>query len=379
MAGLSASSGGGWDYIQADTPADPEKGESWYDTDGGSDGNGEAKVYDGTQWDVTGYISHDQLDNVSPADHHDPVTVTAPITRSGQALALAFGNALHVDANDDLAVDESAISHDNISDVSAADHHDPVTVSAPLTRSGQTLALALGNALTTDANDDLALALSSNLTSSGGVLDLSAPVSLGDGKITATPLEVYDAADDARYQLVNGDYNLTIRKRDGSGGFVAALRINGGSGTSVSGVDVVSGTLSEQGNRVATRNYTDSEITTHSGDADAHHSRPTGTQSATPSRSTNWNRQVDPDTSIPVTPPPYVETMDVESSGTSYGSEYVIVRGNGNQITGSVGATETKTITVDSFVREVQCPGSATASLQIKSVTESFPGHTHGI
>ncbi|MBX0322462.1 hypothetical protein EGH21_05400 [Halomicroarcula sp. F13] len=115
MAGLNAAPGGGWDYIQADTPADPEKGESWYDTDGGTDGNGEAKVYDGTQWDVTGYISHDQLNNVSAADHHDPVTVTAPLTRSAQALALALGNALTVDANDDLAVDESAISLSNLS------------------------------------------------------------------------------------------------------------------------------------------------------------------------------------------------------------------------------------------------------------------------
>ncbi|QIO23714.1 hypothetical protein [Haloarcula sp. JP-L23] len=350
MAGLSASSGGGWDYIQSDTPADPEKGESWYDTDGGADGQGEAKVYDGTQWDVTGYISHDQLDNISAADHHDPVTVTAPITRSGQALALAFGNALHVDANDDLAVDESAISHDNISGVSAADHHDPVTVTAPLTRSGQALALALGNALTTDANDDLAVnegAISHDNLSGVSDSDHHNPVTVSN------PLNVDDSQ------------GLTL-------GIGNALYVDGSGNLAVAGNSI-------GGAELEFDPATQPELDSHAGDADAHHSRPTGTQSAQQTRTTNWNRQVDPDTSILVTPPPYVETMDLESSGTSYASEYVIVRGNGNQITGSVGATETKTITVDSFVREVQCPSSATTSLAIKNVTESFPSHTHGI
>jgi len=130
MAGLSAGGGGAFTYIQATEPADPQKGESWYDTDGGTDGNGEAKVYDGTEWDVTGYISHDQLNNISPADHHDPVTVGAPLARSGQALALGYtdpfmvdvnddlalsiANALTLDANNDLAVDESAIGLSNL-------------------------------------------------------------------------------------------------------------------------------------------------------------------------------------------------------------------------------------------------------------------------
>ncbi|GGK63500.1 hypothetical protein [Haloarcula sebkhae] len=100
MAGLSASSGGGWDYIQAAEPADPEIGALWFDTDAGPDGQGEAKVYDGGgTWQATGYISHDQLDNVAPADHHDPVTVSEPLTRSGQS----------------LGVDESGISLSNLS------------------------------------------------------------------------------------------------------------------------------------------------------------------------------------------------------------------------------------------------------------------------
>ncbi|TQR22072.1 hypothetical protein C9J85_03075 [Haloferax sp. wsp5] len=32
------------------------------------------------------YVSHDQLTNVSPGDHHDPVTVSSPLTRSGRLL-----------------------------------------------------------------------------------------------------------------------------------------------------------------------------------------------------------------------------------------------------------------------------------------------------
>ncbi|MEA5388334.1 hypothetical protein VB779_15680 [Haloarculaceae archaeon H-GB11] len=157
MAGFISGGGGGFDYVQAAEPTDPDVGESWFDTDGGSDGNGEAKVWDGSTWEPTGYISHDNLQNIAPADHHDPVTVSAPLTRSAQALALAFGNALELDGSNDLAVDESAISHDNISGVSDADHHDPVTVSAPLTRSGQALALAIGNALQLDGSNDLAV------------------------------------------------------------------------------------------------------------------------------------------------------------------------------------------------------------------------------
>ncbi|AAV45608.1 unknown [Haloarcula marismortui ATCC 43049] len=115
MAGLSATSGGGFDYIQSAEPADPKNAELWFDTDGGTDRNGEVKVYDGSQWDTTGYVSHDQLTNVSPGDHHDPVTVSSPLTRSGQALALALGNALTLDSNDDLAVAEGNISLSNLS------------------------------------------------------------------------------------------------------------------------------------------------------------------------------------------------------------------------------------------------------------------------
>ncbi|KAA9399681.1 hypothetical protein [Haloarcula sp. CBA1129] len=231
MAGLSASSGSGFDYIQAAEPADPENAELWFDTDGGPDGQGEAKVYDGSEWQATGYISHDQLTNVAPADHHDPVTVSTPLTRSGQALALAFGNALTLDGNDDLAVDESAISHDNISAVSDADHHDPVTVSAPLTRSGQALAVAYGNALTLDGNDDLAVDESAiSLSNLSGY-----PVGMGDlGFDTATQNELNSHAGDT-----TNPHNVT----DDQTGAADAL-------------------------------------SNHASDATVHHSKPSGTNSA---------------------------------------------------------------------------------------------------
>jgi len=194
--------GSGFDYVQAAEPPKPKVGESWFDTNGGGDGNGEAKVYqsDGT-WEPTGYISHDNLLHIDPADHHDPVTVSAPITRSAQALALAYADGLTLDANDDLAADlgdgvtmdsngrikaslgnalaisggsiavqEGQISHDNISGVSDADHHDPVTVSAPLTRSTQALALAIANGLRVDGNNDLAVDAGNALTFNTGTL-----------------------------------------------------------------------------------------------------------------------------------------------------------------------------------------------------------------
>jgi len=187
MAGLSSGGGGGPSYVQDAQPVDPDLGETWLDTDGGSDGNGEMKVWTGSEWQTTGYISHSDLNNVSPAQHHDPVTVSAPLTRSAQAVALAYADGLALDANDDLAVDlgdgltmdsngrvkaslgnalsinggtiavqDGQIDHDATSGGTDADaHHDPVTVSAPITRSGQTLALAIANGLALDGNNDL--------------------------------------------------------------------------------------------------------------------------------------------------------------------------------------------------------------------------------
>jgi len=69
-------------------------------------------------------ISHDNISGVSASDHHNPVTVSNPLTEDGaQGLALQIANALTVDGSGNLAVDESGISHDNIAGVSASDHH----------------------------------------------------------------------------------------------------------------------------------------------------------------------------------------------------------------------------------------------------------------
>ena len=101
MAGLSATAGSGFDYIQAAEPADPENAELWFDTDGGTDGNGEVKVYDGSQWDTTGYVSHDQLTNVSPGDHFSP---GSGLSFSGGTLDLLLSGDLTIDGSGDLAL-----------------------------------------------------------------------------------------------------------------------------------------------------------------------------------------------------------------------------------------------------------------------------------
>ncbi|WP_254279206.1 hypothetical protein [Haloarcula marina] len=314
MPFLSASAGGGWDYVQATEPANPEKGDSWYDTDGGADGQGEAKVYDGSTWDVTGYISHDQLNNVAPADHHDPVTVSAPLTRSAQALALAIGNALTVDGNNDLAVDESAISHDNIGGVSAADHHNPVTVSDPLTE---------------DGTQGLALALAANLRVNGGTLDLARNIEVGDDyrglHLRGTnATEESDTADKWGVRKYQDDFRIR-HYDDSAASWVKKLHITPSgevgiadgplhlgmgnikeinkieaSGTGIETLwhatdnhirwqryddqrqlfrldfdamtaEAVDADLYEQGNRVATRPYVDGEVSTHEGRTDNPH------------------------------------------------------------------------------------------------------------
>ncbi|GAA0648788.1 hypothetical protein [Salarchaeum japonicum] len=74
MTGIvgGGSGGGGFDYVQAPAPAEPEEGESWYDTDANA-----AFVYTGTEWVEQTVVSHDQLSNVSANDHHSPPTQTA--------------------------------------------------------------------------------------------------------------------------------------------------------------------------------------------------------------------------------------------------------------------------------------------------------------
>ncbi|WP_367175862.1 hypothetical protein [Haloarcula rubripromontorii] len=111
MAGLSATAGSGFDYIQSAEPADPENAELWFDTDGGTDGNGEVKVYDGSQWDTTGYVSHDQLTNVSPGDHFSP---GSGLSFSGGTLDLLLSSYLTIDGNGDLALASGSVGQDRL-------------------------------------------------------------------------------------------------------------------------------------------------------------------------------------------------------------------------------------------------------------------------
>jgi hypothetical protein len=95
MAGYSSSGGGGFDYVQPGEPNNPQLGDLWFDTDAGSDGSGEAKVYDSTGWVVTGYASHTDLMDIGADDHHSPVTVSDPLTENGtQGLGLSIGDGV---------------------------------------------------------------------------------------------------------------------------------------------------------------------------------------------------------------------------------------------------------------------------------------------
>ncbi|WP_435119081.1 hypothetical protein [Halolamina sp. C58] len=95
MVGFISAGGGGFDYVQAGQPANPQLGEIWFDVDGGSDGTGEAKVYDGDQWQPTGYTAHGDLTGVTRDAHHPPVDVSGPLTQpSDQSLGLSIGDGL---------------------------------------------------------------------------------------------------------------------------------------------------------------------------------------------------------------------------------------------------------------------------------------------
>jgi hypothetical protein len=339
MAGLSAGGGGGFDYIQSAQPADPDEGALWWDTDGGTDGSGEAKVWDGSSWDATGYVSHDQLTNVSPADHHDPVTVSAPITRSAQVLALAYtdpfvldtnddlalsiGNALALDSNNDLAVQEGQISHDNLAGVSDADHHDPVTVSAPLTRSTQALALAYGNALGLDNNNDLAVQ---------------------EGQISHDNLAGVSADDHHNQNHDNSDHTTNYLPS--------------------SNYDPEADTHSK-----TTSGEIDHDSTIGGTDSNAHHSRPTGTQQS--SSPTHDIVRTMPSGSTAVPCVHVTKIGNVDGNDPRYSSYYF---GDGTSYE-NLGTDET--IQKDGFLTKITTPSSYSVDIGY-SVVE-VPPHSHTI
>lgn len=124
MAGYVGGASGSFDYVQADPPAAPQTGESWFDTDANG-GDGEVKVYDGADWNPTGFVNHGDLLNVGPSQHHNPVTVVDPLTEDGAqglgltlgdgltlsagALIAALGNGLTIDANGNIEIPAGAV------------------------------------------------------------------------------------------------------------------------------------------------------------------------------------------------------------------------------------------------------------------------------
>ena len=200
MPQMGGGGGSRFDYIQSATPDTPQNGELWFDTDGGSDGTGEVKVYDGASgaWEVTGYTSHGDLTGVTPDAHHSPVTASDPLTEDGMqglgldlgkgltlsngSLRIATGGDIGFDTDDNIEIPNGAVNdfelafnpvkqtEFNTHAGAAGAHHNPVSVSNPLTEDGaQGLGLDLGK----------------GLTISGGSLvpDLSSDLSFYDGKI----------------------------------------------------------------------------------------------------------------------------------------------------------------------------------------------------
>jgi hypothetical protein len=144
MAGLvgGGGSGAGYDYVQAAEPAGPDLYEKWLNT-GTSPPTEE--IWSGSEWVTTTTDDHTELGSVFQDQHHG---AGAGLNLSNASMDVLTGNAVEIDGSNQVAVTESDINHDNISGVSASDHHNPVTVSNPLTEDGsQGLGLSLGAAL----------------------------------------------------------------------------------------------------------------------------------------------------------------------------------------------------------------------------------------
>jgi len=95
MADASGPSGGGYDYVQDSTniPTNPELGQEWYQPD-----TNDVKTYDGGTWVDVKISDHAQLSGVNPGSHHNPATVSDPLTNNGgQELGLALGSGLDID------------------------------------------------------------------------------------------------------------------------------------------------------------------------------------------------------------------------------------------------------------------------------------------
>lgn len=108
MPQMVSGGGGGSSFTYAgDTePADPREGETWWDT-----GAQEAKVYtaNGT-WSLQTLDDHSELAGVRADNHH-----ARPVP----------GNALGEDADGNFNVQEGNISHGNLGNVEPDQHHAP--------------------------------------------------------------------------------------------------------------------------------------------------------------------------------------------------------------------------------------------------------------
>lgn len=88
-------------YVQDSEPAGPSLGETWLDT--GSETPREAYAYDGATWVLLSATEHAELSAVSADDHHNPVTVTGPLTvDADQTLGLTATGGLGITGDGEL-------------------------------------------------------------------------------------------------------------------------------------------------------------------------------------------------------------------------------------------------------------------------------------
>jgi len=173
------------------------------------DGNGNVAVDEST-------VDHDGLANISASDHHvrptaregladnannfdvttgSGVRIDAngnvatdhnnPLTVNAGSLDLALGNALTVNAGD-LAVNEGAISHDNIGGVSASDHHVRPSAGTALADNSNAFDVQYANGLGMDGNDNLAVTTGAGVRIDGGAdvaVDHNAPLTINTGSL----------------------------------------------------------------------------------------------------------------------------------------------------------------------------------------------------
>lgn len=220
-----------FDYVQDAAPDSPNAAESWYDT-----GSQEVKVYTGSAWKKTGVVSHDALTNVTEADHHNPVTVSGPLTEDGTqglglsignglansngSLVAALGNGLGIDANGQVYIPASAVSQSMLGfdpatqtelDGHASDTTNPHNVTDDQTGAASALSTHAG-----DANAHHSPPTSTGTSSSTGPFTQIDSRSYAASEATTNTFPQHYAAVEVQIRTSCGTYNAFLHDVEGN-------------------------------------------------------------------------------------------------------------------------------------------------------------------